>query len=176
MTAGNLGGRRFSQAISPRRWPVYRSAAAIRTDLAAEVDAASAGDLERWSELAESITDAERESSLDADRLVTLAMAPLEPVEDAETGEVSWTRRVALEPIVVPVELLARPALPEPVAVALTALRSALAPITWERLGARLGFSPFWVFNEPLMEACRSELVHARLARQLADGRWEALR
>jgi hypothetical protein len=153
-----------------RRWPVVRSASAIRADLAVESDLRDTRD-EAWLEAVESLTPAERAAALEADELAWRSTLAL--VHDE-----SWRRADELDARVqAPAWAMARPGLPEPACVVLGALLEVDAAIGLGALGARFGVHPAMCTeaHEPVLWAALRELVSARLVRRIAGGGLEVV-
>jgi hypothetical protein len=154
-----------------RRWPVVRSASAIRADLAVESDVRDTRD-EAWLEAVESLTPAERMAAREADELVFRSTLAL--VHD----DGAWVRSSEPQSAVqAPRWALDRPGLPEPACVVLGALLEAEAAIGVHSLGARLGVHPAMCTeaHEPVLWAALRELVSARLVRRIASGGLEVV-
>lgn len=138
-----------------RRWPVLRSAAAIRADLEALAAITTPGE---WSELWTDLTDPEHRAHDDADFLRLRSGAPL-----------THDGRQLRAPIEVPPWVLAIPGLPEPACVLYAALLEVPYARSWSELGARFGVPSVLLTreHEPTLHAALDELLRARLVRRV---------
>lgn len=152
--------------IRPRRWPVYRSAAQVRADIALSFDATDTRS-EEWLDAVESLTAAELDAHREASDLEWASRSPIR-------GE---ARSYGAAPVVVLDAHLATPGLPEPACVVAAALLEMGYPRTLGEIGARFGIDRALCTADrhPAFFAALDELARARLLRRYTDGRMELL-